>query len=61
MAAYAAETSTPIAWMPTSFALPEKRPPAWSGVSAFVANTPVMMAPAMPPTPWTPNASSESS
>src|SRR3972149_2137002 len=47
--------------MPSWPGLPKKSPSAPAGLIAFEANRPVANAPTVPPTPWTPNASSESS
>src|SRR5580704_5181612 len=63
------EIATPMAWLSTWPGCPSIRPkgrdlPELSfkpSLMATVANTPVRIAPMVPPAPWTPNASSVSS
>src|ERR1700733_1472892 len=57
--------ATPIAWFSICPPLPSSSPVALPapkiGLIALLAKTPVSNAPSVPPAPWTPNASSESS
>ena len=54
----ATATST---WMPNRPGLPKNNPSAPPALTALLAQSPVARIPIMPPTPWIPTTSSESS
>ncbi len=58
-------TTTPSTWATNWLTLPSQRPEIPGSepdaLTAAVANTPASSVPRAPPTPWTPNPSSESS
>ena len=58
---YPPATRSPTACFQRSDGSPARSPSAPAGFSAFRENTPTSSAPSMPPTPCTPQASSESS
>jgi hypothetical protein len=58
---YAHVAATATTCVPNSDGFPNSRPSLPAGLISFCANNPVSRAPSVPPIPWTPKTSSESS